>query len=206
MSVSSGKKSATALWVYSQRRTAYKYQVGIFLRANGGITYCSAKYEGIHLSIFCFEDHRATIYWELNRSKEITGADMKRRFNIIRPAILLLVLAGVRWFNQSKDKTAAEIKQGAKRATKTKVAQQEDDLIEIEGIGPKSAGVLHKAGITTFSQLAKTDPQQLREILREADMPSINPDTWPEQARLAAKGDWDGLYALRDELVGGRRV
>jgi predicted flap endonuclease-1-like 5' DNA nuclease len=131
---------------------------------------------------------------------------MKRRINIIRPAILLLVLAGVRWFNQSKDKTAAEIKQGAKRATKTKVAQQEDDLIEIEGIGPKSAGVLHKAGITTFSQLAKTDPQQLREILREADMPSINPDTWPEQARLAAKGDWDGLYALRDELVGGRRI
>jgi predicted flap endonuclease-1-like 5' DNA nuclease len=131
---------------------------------------------------------------------------MKRRTNIIPPALILLVLAGVRWFTQSRDKTAAEARPGAKRATKTKATQPKDDLIEIEGIGPKSAGVLHKAGITTFSQLAKTDPQQLREILREADMPSINPDTWPEQARLAAKGDWDGLYALRDELVGGRRV
>jgi predicted flap endonuclease-1-like 5' DNA nuclease len=131
---------------------------------------------------------------------------MKRKLNIIRPAILLLVLAGVRWFNQSKGKIATEVKPQTKTTTKTKVTQQEDDLIEIEGIGPKSAGVLHKAGITTFSQLAKTDPQRLREILREADMPSINPDTWPEQARLAAKGDWDGLYALRDELVGGRRV
>jgi predicted flap endonuclease-1-like 5' DNA nuclease len=131
---------------------------------------------------------------------------MKRRLKIIRPAILLLLLAGVRWFNQSKDKTTAETRQSAKSAPKTKVKQQADDLIEIEGIGPKSAGALHEAGITTFSQLAKTDPQRLREILREADMPSINPDTWPEQARLAVKGDWDGLYALRDELVGGRRV
>jgi predicted flap endonuclease-1-like 5' DNA nuclease len=131
---------------------------------------------------------------------------MKSRSNIIRPALLLLVLAGVRWLNQSRDKTAAVARPDEKSAPKTKVTQQEDDLIEIEGIGPKSADALHKAGITSFTQLAKTDPQQLREILREADMPSINPDTWPEQARLAAKGDWDGLYALRDELVGGRRV
>jgi predicted flap endonuclease-1-like 5' DNA nuclease len=131
---------------------------------------------------------------------------MKRRSKIIRPALLLLVLAGVRWLNQSRDKTVAVARTGAKSAPITKVTQQEDDLIEIEGIGPKSADALHKAGITSFTQLAKTDPQQLREILREADMPSINPDTWPEQAKLAAKGDWDGLYALRDELVGGRRV
>jgi predicted flap endonuclease-1-like 5' DNA nuclease len=131
---------------------------------------------------------------------------MKRRFNIIRPALLLLVLAGVRWLNQSRDKNADVARTSAKSALKPKVTQQEDDLIEIEGIGPKSADALRKAGITTFTQLARTDPHQLREILREAEMPSINPDTWPEQARLAAKGDWDGLYALRDELVGGRRV
>lgn len=81
-----------------------------------------------------------------------------------------------------------------------------DDLKEIEGIGPKSAGVMHEAGIHTYAQLAEHTPEQLKEILKEADMRTLNPETWPEQAKLAAKGKWDELYALRDELKGGRRV
>jgi hypothetical protein len=30
--------------------------------------------------------------------------------------------------------------------------------------------------------------------------------TWPQQALLAAKGDWDGLEKLQDDLSGGRKV
>jgi hypothetical protein len=34
----------------------------------------------------------------------------------------------------------------------------------------------------------------------------MDASTWPQQAKLAAKGDWDGLEKLQDELSGGRKV
>jgi predicted flap endonuclease-1-like 5' DNA nuclease len=81
-----------------------------------------------------------------------------------------------------------------------------DDLKRIEGIGPKISGVLQEAGITTFAQLAGADVGRLRQILREAGVRVANPTTWPEQAGLAAVGQWDGLEALQATLKGGRRV
>ena len=81
-----------------------------------------------------------------------------------------------------------------------------DDLKRIEGVGPKISGVLQGAGITTFRQLAAADVGQLRQILREAGVRAANPTTWPEQAGLAAAGQWDGLVALQAMLKGGRRV
>ncbi len=82
-----------------------------------------------------------------------------------------------------------------------------DDLQTIEGIGPKIAGVLQAAGISTFAQLAQADVGRLREILTEAGISRISdPGTWPEQAKLAADGDWQGLEALQDQLKGGRLV
>ncbi len=82
-----------------------------------------------------------------------------------------------------------------------------DDLTRIEGIGPKISGLLHEAGITTFAQLAATDVETLRQILVRAGrrFAMASPETWPEQAELAAKGAWDALKALQDQLKGGRR-
>jgi hypothetical protein len=34
----------------------------------------------------------------------------------------------------------------------------------------------------------------------------INADTWPEQAKLAASGEWEALEKLQDELKGGKRT
>lgn len=79
-----------------------------------------------------------------------------------------------------------------------------DDLVIIEGIGPKIAEVLNTAGITTFAQLAQTGPDRLEEILNAANLRLADPTTWPEQARLAAAGDMQGLQALQDRLKGGR--
>lgn len=79
-----------------------------------------------------------------------------------------------------------------------------DDLTVLEGIGPKTAAVFSAAGITTFSQLAETPVERLNEILDEASLYLGDPTTWPEQARLAARGDWEGLKRLTDELKGGR--
>lgn len=81
-----------------------------------------------------------------------------------------------------------------------------DDLTRIEGIGPKISEVLQAAGITGYAQLALTDVDRLKQILAEAGIRIADPGTWPEQARLAAAGDWEGLKGLQGGLKAGRRV
>ena len=63
-----------------------------------------------------------------------------------------------------------------------------DDFKLIDGIGPKVESVLHSAGITTFEQIADSDPDQIRQILTDAGprYRVINPDGWPDQARALA--------------------
>lgn len=82
----------------------------------------------------------------------------------------------------------------------------QDDLTLIEGIGPKVAALLNDAGIMTFQQLADADTGHLEELLRTAGLRMLNPGTWPQQARLAALADYDGLKVLQGQLKGGRRV
>jgi len=82
-----------------------------------------------------------------------------------------------------------------------------DDLELIEGIGPKIAAVLKAAGIVTFADLAAADTSRLSEILdQENHLRLADPDTWPEQAALAAAGKWDEFQALAEQLKGGRRA
>jgi predicted flap endonuclease-1-like 5' DNA nuclease len=78
------------------------------------------------------------------------------------------------------------------------------DFRRIEGIGPKVNQLLHEAGIRTYQQLADSSEEGLRGTLREANLYMINPETWPEQAQIAASGDWERLKALQEELKGGR--
>lgn len=81
-----------------------------------------------------------------------------------------------------------------------------DDLTCIEGIGPKISGLLQAAGIVTFAHLASTDVKRLKQIIAEAGLTALaDPTTWPEQAGLAATGQWDALETLQEELKGGRR-
>ncbi len=80
-----------------------------------------------------------------------------------------------------------------------------DDLEIIEGIGPKIASVLQANGIRSFAQLAASNPEHIEAILRQAGLRLANASTWPEQARLAAAGDWQGLSELTSQLKAGRR-
>jgi len=94
-------------------------------------------------------------------------------------------------------------------AIASKAAAAVDDLKVIEGIGPKIAAVLSAAGIVNFTQLAGLTPQHILEILEKADprlLRLADPTTWPEQARLAAVGDWEALRKLTDQLKGGRKA
>jgi predicted flap endonuclease-1-like 5' DNA nuclease len=82
-----------------------------------------------------------------------------------------------------------------------------DDLAKVEGIGPKISSVLQAAGIYAFGQLAAAPVSRLEQILKDADLSALaDPSTWPEQANLAAAGDWKALEVLQDELKGGRRA
>lgn len=83
-----------------------------------------------------------------------------------------------------------------------------DDLTKIEGIGPKIEQVLADAGIITFAQLAATSAPRLREILTAAGSRYriTDPTTWPDQAALAAAGDWAGFNDLVGKLKAGRRA
>lgn len=81
-----------------------------------------------------------------------------------------------------------------------------DDLTKVEGIGPKINDLLKAEGINTFADLAATDVERVREILKAAGsaFASRDPSTWPDQAKLAADGKWDELKKWQDELDGGR--
>jgi predicted flap endonuclease-1-like 5' DNA nuclease len=80
-----------------------------------------------------------------------------------------------------------------------------EELTRIEGVGPKVAGLLKNAGITTFASLAEADVERLNAILEKAELQFMDPSSWPEQAALAAKGDWEAFEKLTAELKGGRR-
>lgn len=79
-----------------------------------------------------------------------------------------------------------------------------DNLTKIEGIGPKVAKVLNEGGISTFEELSNASVENLQRLLNDAGLQMMNPASWPEQAKLAADGDWDALKELQDQLSGGR--
>ncbi len=95
-----------------------------------------------------------------------------------------------------------------KEASKAKTSKKStgDDLKKIEGIGPKIAEHLTNGGIATFKDLASADKSKLDEILTNAGprYKMHDPTTWPQQAAIAAEGDWDKLKELQDQLNGGK--
>nr|HMP31191.1 hypothetical protein [Saprospiraceae bacterium] len=85
-------------------------------------------------------------------------------------------------------------------------AYKQDDLKVIEGVGPKIEKLLQDAGITTWSTLSETSVDRLKEILNAAgsNFQLADPTTWPEQARLAANGQFKELEEYQDFLSGGK--
>ena len=88
----------------------------------------------------------------------------------------------------------------------TQTLKGKDDLTKIEGIGPKIEQLLNNENIYTFEHLASASVQTLKSILEKAGprFQMHEPTTWPRQSSLAAKGSWEELTALQDELLGGK--
>jgi len=95
----------------------------------------------------------------------------------------------------------------AKAAPKKRVAKkvEKERLRKVEGIGPKIEQLLHDNGILSFKQLSKSKSTKLKKILADAGSryKMHDPTTWPEQAAMAAKGEWDKLKSYQDFLKGG---
>jgi chromosome segregation ATPase len=112
---------------------------------------------------------------------------------------------------RAEDAEAKEIEMGNSLKTKDleyaslqqRTRRMQDDFNHITGIGQKISSTLKHAGIKSFSKLATTDVKQINEIL-EKENPALlklsNPSTWPEQARIAAEGDWEALSNLQNSI------
>ena len=92
------------------------------------------------------------------------------------------------------------------KLNKSKKTVSKKDLTIIEGIGPKIASILQKAGIRSFEQLAKADTTTLKAILSKAGgrYKSYDPSNWAQQAELAAAGKWEVLAVWKKRLKGGK--
>ena len=95
----------------------------------------------------------------------------------------------------------------AETSVKAIIQVKEPQKLEIvEGIGPKIAQLLNNAGIYTFLQLSESNFETLKKILDNAGprFRMHDPHTWPAQAALAHKGDWDELKVYQNHLKGGK--
>lgn len=81
-----------------------------------------------------------------------------------------------------------------------------DNLKLLEGIGPKIEELLNKEGIITFRHLSEASNERLTDILRAAGsrFKMHDPESWPQQAEMAADGRWDDLKAWQDAMNKGR--
>ena len=115
---------------------------------------------------------------------------------------LLMVIVG--WWVSRRNGTVVEVPQEM-HVLPHETPATPDDLVSLEGIGPKVARILNDAGITTFAALADAKAEDVQRILSASGLQMMNPEGWIEQARLAASGDQAGLQKLQSELKGGRR-
>jgi len=109
----------------------------------------------------------------------------------------LVILFG--WWGSSRKQEQVEVKHEA-------VQSSADDLTLIEGIGPKVVKVLKKAGIASFDDLAHAKAADVQAALDAAKLQMMNPEGWIDQAKLAAKGDWDAFEKLKGKLKGGKKT
>ncbi len=143
--------------------------------------------------------------------------NLRRDERILRFLTVTLDKYGVKYnedrrqglIGKSKRKKKAEPETApvsARQPKPGKQPHQPDNLKRIEGIGPKIAEVLRAAGVDSFTKLSTMTADGIKDILVSAgDRFSFqDPGTWPAQAELAAKGEWDKLKKWQEDLKGGR--
>jgi len=135
----------------------------------------------------------------ISTAKEIVG-----RTDTLLPKVPTKKIANPK---PTKKKVIKQVKvKTSPSPSKNKRAVNKNDFTVIEGIGPKIASILQKAGIQSFEQLAKTDVTNLQIILAKAgkQYQKYDPATWGQQANLAATGKWEVLAVWKKRIKGGK--
>jgi predicted flap endonuclease-1-like 5' DNA nuclease len=90
----------------------------------------------------------------------------------------------------SRDLSAAEI------------VVPKDNLKLILGIDEAVEKVFHLSGVQSFAELAKMEPNEIRNILVVVDpaLAGKDPSAWPAQARLASDQEWEVLQDYQEQL------
>ena len=104
-------------------------------------------------------------------------------------------------FMARTQKAAEKVKQ----QNENEQSPAKDDLKKIEGIGPKIEEILNAKGINTFKELSNTSRNTLKNYLDEAGsrFKMHEPKSWPHQAGIADRGEWDDLKLYQEFMDGG---
>ncbi len=81
-----------------------------------------------------------------------------------------------------------------------------NDLKIIKGIGPVIEAILKNNNINTWKNLSEDDPEHIRSLLINEGGERFrvhDPETWPQQAKLAFNGSWEDLKDLQHDIVHG---
>ena len=108
----------------------------------------------------------------------------------------------------NKELSNLRVEEVEKTRPKSKLKNRTDKLSVIEGIGPKIALILNESGIRTYAQLSTYEPKKIRKILMKASPAYAvhDPQTWPEQAKMASEEKWEELKAFQKHLKAGKRI
>lgn len=108
--------------------------------------------------------------------------------------------------SQPAKKTASKKKKAVESAPKKKILTLKNDLTKIEGINKQISALLQQHGIETFKELGKSTIKSIKEIIEDAGpkFNTLNPRTWPKQAKLAAVNKWEELETLKKSLKGDK--
>jgi small subunit ribosomal protein S1 len=145
---------------------------------------------------------------EKTREKE----EVKKTIKATQSKVELSTFGDIEGFSELKEQMAAASAPAAKepakaeKAPKAAKAGKGDEFRKIEGIGPKIEELLHEAGYNTFADLAAADVDAIKEVLNAAGSryQMHDPTSWPMQADMAAKGEWDALKEWQENAKGGK--
>lgn len=76
----------------------------------------------------------------------------------------------------------------------TSTERASDPLSRINGVGNVYAARLNEAGIYTFSDVAQSSPEHLRDIIQPAEWQAVDFESWIEQAAALAQ---DSLHSSK---------
>lgn len=91
-----------------------------------------------------------------------------------------------------------------KEAAQAALRESGQDFTIIEGIGPAVTKLLHSVGIQSFQDLAASDLDMLKGLMKARRNNIADPTTWAQQAQMVINNDREGLEQLQNELKRNR--